>query len=58
MVECHAMKVLLTDNRLAATISIAGMSIGVCRNDTLVSAIDFHMQEIEKFIEGEENDYE
>ncbi len=58
LVKCKAMKTLLTNKTLAVTIEIAGMSIGICRNDTLFSAIEYHEAEVRKFLKGEPNDYE
>ena len=58
LVKCKAMKTLLTNNSLAATISIAGMEIGLCRNDLLFTVIEYQEAEIRKFLKGDPNDYE
>ena len=58
LTKCEAMKTLLSNNILAAEIHIAGMTLGVCNNSTLITAVEYHEAEIRKFIKGKENEYE
>lgn len=58
LTELEAMKVLLSNNSLAAVIHIGQMRIGICKNDWLIPVIDNQIAEINKFLQGESNDWE
>lgn len=56
--KAEAIKVLLSNNDLAATIFISGMEMGVSSNKWLLPVIEEHIKEIKKFLNGESNLYE
>jgi hypothetical protein len=56
--ECEAMKVLLSNNSLAAEIHIAGMRMGTCDNSWLIPIVDKQIEELNKFINGKPNLWE
>ena len=58
LVEWKAVKLLIGNNDLAAEIKIAGMSVGICDNSKLLSAVEHNIEEIEKFLKDEENMWE
>ena len=55
IVEAQAIKVLLSSNRLAAEIHIAGMAMGTCDNKWLLPVIDKQIDELNKFLQGQPN---
>lgn len=58
LTEAEAVRVLLSNNTLAAEIHISGMVFGVCDNKWLLPIIDKQVDEIQKFIDGKENLWE
>ena len=56
--QAEAMKLLLSNNTLAAEVSIAGMRMGTCDNTWLIPVIDKQIGELNKFINGEPNLWE
>lgn len=58
LVQWRAMRLLASNNTLAATIEIAGLKQGVCLNEKLIPVIDHNIQEIEKFLNNEPNEWE
>lgn len=58
LTQWQAMKVLAGNNNLAAIIKIASVKQGVCNNSLLIPIIDHNIQEIEKFLKGELNEWE
>lgn len=58
LTECEAMKVLLSNNRLAAVIHIAGMKMGTCDNSWLIPVVDKQIEELKKFLDGKSNMWE
>lgn len=56
--ECEAIKVLLSNNSLAAEIHIAGMVMGTCDNKWLLPVIDKQIKELNKFLNGQPNLWE
>lgn len=58
LTECQAMKVLLSNNDLAATIQISGMKMGTCDNSWLIPIVDKQMEELNKFLDGKPNLWE
>lgn len=55
LTECEAMKVLLSNNSLAAEIHIAGMRMGTCHNSWLIPIVDKQIEELNKFLNGKTN---
>ncbi len=55
--QCEAVRLLLHDEQLAAEIHISGMTVGLCNIQKLIPALEYHMKEIEKHIEGKENEW-
>ena len=58
LTEIEAMKVLIKNNELACIVEIAGMSIGLCNNSTVLPALEHNENEINKFLNGEPNEWE
>lgn len=58
LTQCFALKILLSNNTIAAGIEISGMSIGICDNSWLIPAVDKQIEELKKAIEGEPNLWE
>lgn len=58
LIKLMAIKELVKDNTLALMIKISGIEIGLCKNDTILPAIEHQIQEINKFLSGEPNDWE
>jgi hypothetical protein len=58
LTQLQAMKILVTNNDLGAEIHIAGMIVGVSVNERLLPVINAEIEEIEKFLRGELNNYE
>ena len=58
LTQWQAMKLLVGNNLLAATIEIAGIRQGVCNNSRLIPVIEHNIREIEKFLNGEPNEWE
>ena len=58
LIKLNAIKELVKDNTLACEVSISGISIGLCTNESVLPAINHNIQEIEKFLKGEQNDWE
>lgn len=58
LTECEAMKVLLSNNTLAAEIHIAGMRMGACDNAWLIPIVDKQIEELNKFLDGKPNLWE
>ena len=58
LTEWEAIKVLLKNNNLACHIKIAGMELGVCQNKKLLPVVEFHIKEINKFLNNEKNLWE
>ena len=56
--QAEALKVLLSNNTLAAEISIAGMVMGACDNKWLLPVVDKQIEELNKFLNGEPNLWE
>ena len=55
LTEAEAIKVLLSNNTLAAELHIAGMVMGACENQWFLPLIEKQIEEIKKFLNGEEN---
>ena len=58
MTEAKAIIVLLQNNLLATEICIAGLKMGVCDNSLIIPAIEHHIKEIEKFLDGEKSEWD
>lgn len=56
--QAEALKVLLSNNTLAAEINIAGMVMGACDNKWLLPVVDKQIEELNKFLNGEPNLWE
>lgn len=56
--ECEAMKVLLSNNSLAAEIHISGMRMGTCDNSWLIPIVDKQIEELNKFLNRQPNLWE
>lgn len=56
--EAEALKILLSNNTLAAEIHVAGMVMGTCDNKWLIPVVDKQIEELNKFIKGEPNLWE
>lgn len=53
--EAEALKVLLSNNTLAAEIHISGMVMGTCDNKWLLPVVEKQIKEINKFLNGQPN---
>ena len=53
----EAIKVLLNNNDLACEIHIANLKIGISENSRMIPIVDFEIEEINKFLAGEESSY-
>lgn len=58
LTEAEAIKILLKNNIIACEIHISGMVIGICDNKKLLPIIEYQIKEIEKFLNGEKNQWE
>lgn len=58
IVKVDAAILLAQNNRLGCEINIAGMTIGICNNKKIIPALKYHKKEIEKYLNGEKNEYE
>ena len=58
LTKLEAAKILVTNNTIAAEMHIAGMVVGVSVNDRLLPVLDAEIDEINKFLAGELNNYE
>ena len=58
LTKIKALKVLIKNNTLACTISIAGISIGLCDNSRALPLLEFQEQEIKKALNGKPNMWE
>lgn len=58
LTQIEAALVLLTNNNLACELHIAGMKIGLSDNSLAVPALEHAKAEIEKYLRGEENQWE
>jgi hypothetical protein len=56
--EARAMIELAKENTLACTIKISGLTIGLCNNSKIIPALEHHIQEAEKCLNGLPNEYE
>lgn len=56
--QAKALKVLLSNNTLAAEIHIAGMVMGVTDNKLLLPAVENQIKEITKYLNGKPNSWE
>ncbi len=48
---------LIQDNDLACEVSINGITIGLCSNISVLPAIKKNIEEINKFLKGEPNEW-
>ena len=58
LTKMEAVKILLTNNDLAAEINVANMVVGVSVNERLLPVIEAEIEEIKKYLAGEPNNYE
>lgn len=58
LTQVEAAILLVGNNTLGCEIHIAGMKIGICNNKKVLPALKHHKGEIEKYIKGEENQWE
>lgn len=58
LVQWEAMKLLVKNNTIAAEIHVAGMSLGTCKNSSLLPVIQENIGEIKKYLKGLPNKYE
>lgn len=57
LIMLNAVKELIKDNDLACEVSINGITIGLCDNLSVLPAIEKNIQEINKFLKGEDNEW-
>lgn len=57
LIQLKAVKLLLSNNDLAAEIHIAGMKVGVCMNKRLIPVINNEIKEIENYLARKDNNY-
>ena len=55
--QTEAVLILLKNNTLACEIHISGLKIGICSNEKAIPALEYHKAEIEKFLNGDKNEY-
>lgn len=58
LIMLNAVKELIQDNDLACEISINGITVGLCSNVSVLPAIQKNIEEINKFLKGEPNEWE
>lgn len=58
LTQAEALKILLSNNTLAAEIHIAGMVMGTCNNKKLLPVVKHQIKEIKKFLKGQKNEWE
>jgi hypothetical protein len=58
LTQIEAALILATNNHLGCEIHIAGMSIGICNNKKIIPVLKHNKTEIEKYLRGEQNEYE
>ena len=58
LTKLQAAKVLITNNDLGAEINVAGVVVGISVNERLLPVIEAEIDEIEKYLAGQPNNYE
>lgn len=58
LLKLKCVRDLIKDNTLACKIEISGIEIWLCKNESVLPAIEYQINEIEKFLKGEPNDWE
>lgn len=58
LTQAKAIKVLLSNNDLAAEISICGIKMGCCNTRMLLPIVEHQIQEIKKFLTSKPNEWE
>jgi len=58
LTQLEAIKILLSNNTLAAELHISGMVMGACNNRWFFPVVEKQIKEINKFLKGEENLWE
>lgn len=58
LIMLNAVKELLKDNTLGCEVSINGITIGICSNISVLPAIEKNIEEINKFLRQEKNEWE
>lgn len=56
--QLKASKILLENNDFACMIKISGLEFGLCNNAKLIPIIDDNIEQVEKFLKGEPNEFE
>ena len=54
---CDIMLDMLKNNELACSIRVGKLEMSVCNNSKLIPAVKHHVKELQKFIDGEPNEY-
>jgi uncharacterized protein YuzB (UPF0349 family) len=57
LARCNAIIELCKSNTLACEILIDGHIIGLCNNEKVIPALEHHKKEIQKYIDGKENEW-
>lgn len=58
LIKTESLIRLAEDNTLACTIEIDGIRVGICDNSKVIPALQFHKDEILKFMNGKKNMWE
>lgn len=58
LTELEAIKILLSNNIIAAELQISGMTMGICNNKWFLPVVEKQIKEINKYLKGEENLWE
>lgn len=58
LIQLKAARLLASNNTLACMVKIAGVRFGLSVNDRMIPVIDAEIEEIEKFLKGEPNNWE
>ncbi len=58
LAKWRAVRELIHNNKLALTISIMNIEIGVCNNLKLLTLVNYQIKQINKFLRGEPNEWE
>jgi len=55
--QINAMLELIKNNELACEIHMCGLKIGLCNNSKVIPAIEYHKNEIIKYLNNEPNEW-
>jgi hypothetical protein len=57
LTKTEAMITLAKNNDLACRVVISSLDVSICNNSKILPALEYHKQEIKKFLDGKENEW-